>query len=90
MRLFMITSRVKIIAFQTVIIHCLWIFYTARKDCSGLAREISRSILEINLVFPRTMYYSLFNQHAIVIFLQLKITQTLSASFYLFHAQKKS
>ena len=30
----MIISHVKIIAFQTIIIHCLWIFYIARKDCS--------------------------------------------------------
>ena len=34
LRLFMIISHVKIIAFQTIIIHCLWIFYIARKDCS--------------------------------------------------------
>ena len=33
-RLFMIISHVKIIAFQTIIIHCLWIFYIARKYCS--------------------------------------------------------
>ena len=31
MRLFMIISHVKIITFQTIIIHCLWIFYIARK-----------------------------------------------------------
>ena len=30
----MIISHVKIIVFQTIIIHCLWIFYIARKDCS--------------------------------------------------------
>ena len=66
----MIISHVKIIAFQTIIIHCLWIFYIARKDCIlynkqnntcvlGNTRSISRvkhdiSILEISLVFPRT------------------------------------
>ena len=33
-RIFMIISHVKNIAFQTIIIHCLWIFYTARKDCN--------------------------------------------------------
>ena len=32
--LFMIISHVKIIAFQTIIIHCLWMSYIARKDCS--------------------------------------------------------
>ena len=68
----MIISHVKIIAFQTIIIHCLWIFYIARKDCnlynkqnntcvlgnsrfiSRVKHDISRSTLEINLVFPRT------------------------------------
>ena len=30
----MIISHVKIIVFQTIIMHCLWIFYIARKDCS--------------------------------------------------------
>ena len=77
----MIISHVKIIGIQTIIIHCLWIFYIARKDCSlynkqnntcvlgntrfillyniyiiiaALTREISRTTLEIRLVFPRT------------------------------------
>ena len=87
-RLFMIISHVKIIAFQKIIIHCLWIFYIARKDCSlhnkqnntcvqaipdlflvlnmishsfaALTREISRSTLEINLVFPRTHVFILY------------------------------
>ena len=30
----MIISHVKIIAFQTIIIHCLWIYYIRRNDCS--------------------------------------------------------
>ena len=76
----MIISHVKIIAFQTIIIHCLWVFYIARKDCSlynkqnntyvlgntrfiyRVKHDISRSTLEIYLVFPRTMYYSLYKQ----------------------------
>ena len=60
-RLFMIISHVKIIAFQTIIIHCLWIFYIARKDCSlynkqdntcvlGNTRFISRVKHDISLV----------------------------------------
>ena len=56
-------SHVKIIAFQTIIIHCLWIFHIARKDCSlynkqqdntcvlGNTRFTSRVEDEI---FPRT------------------------------------
>ena len=78
----MIISHVKVIAFQTIIIHCLWIFYIARKTVvyilnriihvcleipdlflvlnmishlfAALTCEISRSTLEINLVFPGT------------------------------------
>ena len=55
----MIISHVKIIAFQSIIIDCLWIFYIATKGYGYfillyLTREISRSTLEVNLVFPRT------------------------------------
>ena len=74
----MIISHVKIIAFQTIIIHCLWIFYIARKDRSLYNKQnntcvfgntrfisrinmISRSTLEINLVFP----YVLFSIYAL-------------------------
>ena len=80
----MIISHVKIIAFQTIIIHCLWIFYIARKDCSLYNKQnntgvldleipdlffvlsmISRSILEINLVFPRThVLFSIKSSHS--------------------------
>ena len=59
-RLFIITSYVKIIAFQTIIIHCLWVFYITRKDCSlynkqnntvlGNTRFISRVKHDISLV----------------------------------------
>ena len=60
-RLFMIISHVKIIAFQTIIIHCLWIIYIARKDCSlynkqnntcvlGNTRFISRVKHDVSLV----------------------------------------
>ena len=56
----MIISHVKIIAFQTIIIHCLWIFYIARKDCNlynkqnntcvlGNTRFISRAKHDISL-----------------------------------------
>ena len=87
MRLFMIISHVKIIAFQlslfcknyrfskTVLyiinrkIHgCLEIpdlflvLNMISHSFAALTREISCSTLEINLVFPRTMYYSLYNQ----------------------------
>ena len=33
-RLFMIISHVKIIAFQTITNHSFWIFFIGRKDCS--------------------------------------------------------
>ena len=57
----MIISHVKIIAFQTIIIHWLWIFYTARKDYTlynkqnntcvlGNTRFISRVKHDISLV----------------------------------------
>ena len=57
----MIISHVKIIVFQTIIIHCLWIFYIARKHCSlynkqnntcvlGNTRFISRVKHDISLV----------------------------------------
>ena len=56
----MIISHVKIIAFQTVINHCLWIFYNARKDCSlynkqnntrVLGNTRNKTALKRNLIF---------------------------------------
>jgi hypothetical protein len=52
---------------------------------AALTREISCSTLEINLVFPRTMYYSLFNYPRqrgcrCIIRLILQLDVTLSAS----------
>ena len=44
-RLFMIISHEKIITFQTIIIHCLWIFYTARKDCSLYNKQNNTCVL---------------------------------------------
>ena len=41
----MIISHVKIIAFQTSIIHCLWIFYIARKDCSLYNKQNNTCVL---------------------------------------------
>ena len=41
----MIISHVKIIAFQTIIIHCLWIFYIARKDCSLYNKQNNTYVL---------------------------------------------
>ena len=41
----MIISQVKIIAFQTIIIPCLWIFYTARKDCSLCNKQDNTCVL---------------------------------------------
>ena len=41
----MIISHVKIIAFQTIIIHCLWIFYIARKDCSLYNKQNNTRVL---------------------------------------------
>ena len=72
MRLFMIISHVKIIAFQTIIIHCLWIFYIARKDCSlynkqnntcvlGNTRFISRVKHDISWVSAVNEWYITFN-----------------------------
>ena len=43
--IFMIISRVKIIVFQTIIIHCLWIFYIARKDCSLYNKQNNTCLL---------------------------------------------
>ena len=80
-RLFMIISHVKIVAFQTIIIYCLCMDILLEKTVvyilnrtihvcleipdlflvlnishsfAALTRKISRSTLEINLVFPRT------------------------------------
>ena len=50
-RLFMIISHVKIIAFQTIIIHCLWIFYIARKDCSSYNKQNNTCLLR-NTIIP--------------------------------------
>ena len=66
----MIISHVKIIVFQTIIIHCLWIFYIARKDCSlynkqnntcllGNTRFISRNKSGIS-AHPCIILYILF------------------------------
>ena len=41
----MIISNVKIIAFQTIIVHCLWIFYIARKDCSLYNKQNNTRVL---------------------------------------------
>ena len=66
-RFFMIISHVKIIAFQTIINHCLWIFYNARKDCSlynkqnnicVLGNTRNKTALKRNLIFLCTMYYT--------------------------------
>ena len=43
----MIISHVKIIAFQTIIIHCLWIFYIARKDCSLYNKQNNTCVVGI-------------------------------------------
>ena len=75
----MIISHVKIIAFLTIITHCLWILLEhtvlnrivhvcleipdlflvlnmISHSFAALTREISRSTLEINLVFPYSLY----------------------------------
>ena len=41
----MIISHVKIIPFQTIIIHCLWIFYIVRKDCSLYNKQNNTCVL---------------------------------------------
>ena len=41
----MIISHVKIIAFQTIITHCVWIFYIARKDCSLCNKQNNTCVL---------------------------------------------
>ena len=45
-RLFMIISHEKIITFQTIIIHCLWIFYIARINCSLYNKQNNTCVLE--------------------------------------------
>ena len=47
----MIISHVKSIAFQTIIIHCLWIFYIARKDCSLYSKQNNTCVLGIPDLF---------------------------------------
>ena len=44
-RLFII-SHEKIITFQTIIVHCLWIFYTARINCSLYNKQNNTCVLE--------------------------------------------
>ena len=72
----MIISHVKIIAFQTIIIHCLWIFYIARKDYSlynkqnntcvlGNTRFISRVKHDISLVRCARLTFNTRNKSGI-------------------------
>ena len=44
-RLFMIISDVKIIASPTIIIHCVWIFYIARKNCGLYDKQNNTCVL---------------------------------------------
>ena len=78
-RLFMIISHVKIIAFQTITNHSFWAFYIGGKPVTNrkihgcleipyiflVLNMISCSTLEINLVFPST--YVLFSIYSISI-----------------------
>ena len=59
-RFFMIITHVQIIAFRTITNHSFWTLYIGGKPVVYITREISCSTLEINLVFPQPMYYSLY------------------------------
>ena len=52
----MIISHVKIIAFQTIIIHCLWIFYIARKDCSLYNKQNNTCVFGNTRFIPRVKH----------------------------------
>ena len=43
----MIISHEKIIAFHTIIIRCLWVFYIARKDYSLYNKQNNTCVLEL-------------------------------------------
>ena len=57
----MIISHVKIIAFQTIIIHCLWKFYIARKDCSLYNKQNNACVLGNTRFISRVKHDITFN-----------------------------
>ena len=57
----MIISYVKIIAFQTIIIHCLWIFYIARNDCSLYNKQNNTYVVGNTRIISRVKHDITFN-----------------------------
>ena len=51
----------KIIAFQTIIIHCLWIIYIARKDCSLYDKQNNTCVLGSTRFISRVKHDITFN-----------------------------
>ena len=71
----MIISHVKIIAFQTIIIHCLRIFYIARKDCSLYNKQNNTCVLGNTRFISRVKRKSGISAHpCIILYLNAIVT----------------